>query len=96
MGDFNRRFNLDDEEVWATLDDADHVNDDLTNVTLNKPISCRDNVFDRFIDHIVFGVRAWVFVDDSSFRHMTYRQADEDDWDQISDHCPVIVDMWPD
>jgi hypothetical protein len=34
------------------------------------------------------------WVDRSSFPHITYRQADKDDWDKISDHCPVAVELW--
>lgn len=58
------------------------------------PVSCRDNEFTEFIDHIVFDKRAIAFVDRSSFRHVTYRQADKPLWNQISDHCPVVVELW--
>ena len=58
------------------------------------PISCRGNDFTRFIDHIVFDQRAVASVEFSSFRHVTFRQADKDAWDRISDHCPVVVDLW--
>ncbi|WP_157679906.1 hypothetical protein [Nitrosococcus watsonii] len=37
---------------------------------------------------------AMAFVDPSSFRHVTYRQADRPVWDKISDHCPVVVELW--
>jgi endonuclease/exonuclease/phosphatase family metal-dependent hydrolase len=33
-------------------------------------------------------------VDRTSFRHLTYRQADKGAWDQLSDHCPVLVELW--
>ena len=49
------------------------------------PISSRDNEFTTFIDQIVFGKRAWEWVDLSSFKHMTYREADKEQWDKISD-----------
>jgi endonuclease/exonuclease/phosphatase family metal-dependent hydrolase len=62
--------------------------------TENMPISCRDNQFKRFIDHIVFDKRAVAFADRTSFRHMTYRQDDRDVWPVISDHCPVIIELW--
>ena len=48
----------------------------------------------EFIDHIVFDKRSIVYVDRSSFRQVTYRQADMPDWNKISDHCPVVVEMW--
>jgi len=94
MGDFNRRLNMPGDNVWAELDDAQPPDADLTAVTEDRPISCRDNQFTTFIDHIVFDLRAIAFVDRSSFRQMTFRQADRDNWDRISDHCPVIVELW--
>lgn len=94
LGDFNRRLNLPDDIVWTNLDDADPPNADLTSITDDMPISCRDNRFTTFIDHIVFDKRAIDLVDRTSFRHVTYRQADAEVWDKISDHCPVTVEMW--
>lgn len=94
LGDFNRRFNLDGDLVWAELDDLQPANSDLKTVTENMPISCRDNEFTEFIDHIVLVKRASEWFDHTSFRHITYRQADKDVWDKISDHCPVAVDLW--
>lgn len=96
LGDFNRRFNMPGDSVWTTLDDGVPANADLTSITNNMPISCRDNEYTSFIDHIVFDARAVDRVDVSSFRHMTYRQDDRLVWDKISDHCPVVVEMWTD
>ena len=94
LGDFNRRLNEELDIAWAELDDATPPNADLTSVTAEMPISCRGNEFTRFIDHIVVDKRAAAAVELSSFRHVTFRQADSDDWDRISDHCPVVVDLW--
>jgi endonuclease/exonuclease/phosphatase family metal-dependent hydrolase len=94
LGDFNRRFNRPEDLVWTNLDDAEPPNADLTAITEHMPISCRDNKFTDFIDHLVFDKRAIAFVDRSSFRHVTYRQADREVWNKISDHCPVVVEMW--
>jgi len=94
LGDFNRRFNEAGDTVWSNLDDSDPPNSDLLAVTQDMPISCRDNRFTTFIDHIVVDRRAAEFVDRSSFRHVTYRQADKPVWDKISDHCPVVVELW--
>jgi hypothetical protein len=33
-------------------------------------------------------------VDRSSFRQITYRQADTAVWAKLSDHCPVLVELW--
>lgn len=94
LGDFNRRLNMSNDSVWKELDDSDPPDADLNSVTKDMPISCRDNKYTTFIDHIVFGKRAWQWVDRSSFRHMTYRQDDKEKWDKVSDHCPVVVEMW--
>ena len=93
LGDFNRRFNQAGDRVWADLDDAQPPNADLTAVTENHPTSCRDNRYPDYIDHLVFDKRSITFVDGSSFLHQNYRQEDQEVWDAISDHCPVIVDM---
>lgn len=59
------------------------------------PISCRDNAsFTEFIDHMLFDKRAAAFIDRSSFRQITFRHADKADWDKISDHCPIMVELW--
>ena len=94
LGDFNRRFNVPADTVWAEIDDANPANADLTALTQNMPISCRSNEYTEFIDHIVLDHRAANWVDRSSFRHINFRQADKDDWDKISDHCPVAVELW--
>jgi endonuclease/exonuclease/phosphatase family metal-dependent hydrolase len=48
----------------------------------------------EFIDHIVVDPRVLPWVDRSSFRQVTYRQADKAVWGQLSDHCPVLVELW--
>ena len=80
--------------VWADLDDSEPANADLTALTLDMPISCRDNTYPEFIDHIVVDRRVRPWVDRTPFRQVTYRQADKGVWDQLSDHCPVQVELW--
>ena len=82
------------DRVWADLDDGEPANADLTALTQEMPVSCRDNTFTEFIDHIVVDRRVLPWVDRSSFRQITYRQADKAVWDQLSDHCPVLVELW--
>jgi endonuclease/exonuclease/phosphatase family metal-dependent hydrolase len=94
LGDFNRRLTLTGDTFWTAIDDGQPANADLTAITQDMPISCRDNEFTEFIDHIVFDARSIAFVDRSTFRHVTYRQADKPVWDQLSDHCPVVVDLF--
>ncbi|HEX2227579.1 MAG TPA: hypothetical protein VHM64_10575 [Candidatus Binatia bacterium] len=94
LGDFNRRFNLPGDTIWTEIDDANPANADLLAVTQDMGVSCRNNEFTEFIDHIVVDRRAAKWVDRSSFRHVTFRQADKDVWEKISDHCPVAVELW--
>jgi endonuclease/exonuclease/phosphatase family metal-dependent hydrolase len=94
LGDFNRRFNVPGDQVWADRDDREPENAELTTVTKDMPVSCRDNEFTAFIDHIMFDRRAAAWAERTSFRQLTYRQADRAVWDQISDHCPIMVELW--
>jgi endonuclease/exonuclease/phosphatase family metal-dependent hydrolase len=94
LGDFNRRFTQPGDRVWADLDDGEPTNADLTTVTQDMPISCRDNIFPECIDHLVVDRRVLPWVDRTSFRQVTYRQADTAVWGQISDHGPVLVERW--
>jgi endonuclease/exonuclease/phosphatase family metal-dependent hydrolase len=94
LGDFNRRLNEPGDLVWAELNDGESPNGNLTAVTEHMPISCRNNEFTAFIDHIVTDARASAFVDRSSFRHVTFRLEDRPVWHLISDHCPVVVELW--
>jgi endonuclease/exonuclease/phosphatase family metal-dependent hydrolase len=50
LGDFNRRLNQAGDKMWADLDDGDPPNADLTALTQEMPVSCRDNHFIEFID----------------------------------------------
>jgi endonuclease/exonuclease/phosphatase family metal-dependent hydrolase len=94
LGDFNRRFNVPNDKVWADLDDGEPANADLTTLTQDMPVSCRDNTIPEFIDHIVVDRRVLPWVDRTSVHHISYRQADKAVWDQLSDHCPVAVELW--
>jgi endonuclease/exonuclease/phosphatase family metal-dependent hydrolase len=94
LGDFNRRFTQPTDRVWADLDDGEPANADLTALTQDMPISCRDNKYPEYIDHIVVDRRVLPWVDCASFRQLTYRQADKAVWDRLSDHCPVLVELW--
>jgi hypothetical protein len=53
LEDFKRRLNQSGGRVWAKLDNGEPAKADLTTVTQDMPISCGDNKFTEFIDHIV-------------------------------------------
>jgi endonuclease/exonuclease/phosphatase family metal-dependent hydrolase len=93
LGDFNRRLNQPGDRVWADLGDGEPANADLMALTQDMPVGCRDNHFTEFIDHIVVDPRVLAWVDRLSFRQNTYRQADKAVWGQLSDHCPVAVEL---
>ena len=80
LGGFNRRFTQPNDRVWADLDGGRPANADLTALTQDMPISCRDNKFTEFIDHIVVDRRVRPWVDRTSFRQVTDRQADTPVW----------------
>ncbi|MBB6521460.1 endonuclease/exonuclease/phosphatase family protein [Pseudoteredinibacter isoporae] len=94
LGDFNRRVNAVGDLVWRAWDDREPANADLTSITADMPISCRDNRYTTFIDHIVLDKRAANWFDQASFRHVNFRQADKRKWNKISDHCPIVGELW--
>lgn len=93
LGDFNRRFNKPEDKVWQEIDDGEPIHADLTTVTFGKNVNCRDNRYPDFIDHIVLDNRAIEWVDLTSFQNINYDHSSSSDWNQISDHCPVVIDL---
>ena len=65
--------------VSKAHDDGEPANAALTTLTQDMPVSCRDNAFTGFIDHLV-DRRVPPWVDRGSFRQVTYRQADKAVW----------------
>jgi hypothetical protein len=51
-------------------------------------------MFTEFIDHIVVDRRGLPWGDRTSLRQVTYRQQDKAVCDQLSDHRPVLVELW--
>ena len=94
LGHVNRRFTQPNERVWADLDTGEPANANLTALTQDMPVSCRNNAFTEGIDQIVVDGRVLPSVDRTSFRQMTCPQADKAVWAQLSDHCPVLVELW--
>ena len=92
-GDFNRRLNESGDRFWRDLNDGEPANTELYAVTRNMPVNCRDNRFTRFIDHIVLGKLARPRAEDSSFRQVNFRVQDKSKWNQLSDHCPIVLDL---
>lgn len=80
------------ERAWTEVDDGEPAHADLTTLTRDLPIGCRDNAFPECIDHIVVGPQALPGADRASFRHATYRQANEATGPDL--HPPVPVEPW--
>jgi exonuclease III len=101
LGDFNRRFEVEDEKgyteeqgLWATIDDPGATNpyEDLTRLNDNLTPQCWSAHFSDFIDHIIVDPRAKDMVVHNSFNEMLYSQSSYNDYYQIlSDHCPISV-----
>lgn len=64
------------------------VERDIMSPRTPRPATCQR-------PHRLFNRRAIAFVDRSSFRHVTYRQDDRPNWNRISDHGAVVVEMDP-
>jgi hypothetical protein len=57
-------------------------------------VNCRENTFTEFTDHIIIDRRVLPRIDRTSFRQVTCRQLDKAVRDRLSDHCPVVVELW--
>ncbi|QHI96356.1 endonuclease/exonuclease/phosphatase family protein [Aristophania vespae] len=86
LGDFNRRFTLQDPAFISLREDAP-----LTLVTAGLASPCQGG--SRFIDHIILGGKAQKWLVPDSLRVMTY-QLDRDT-KRLSDHCPVSIKLDP-
>ena len=93
LGDFNRLLD-DGDEVWRTLDDHEPAGLTLRRTKPALGSLCASQRKPRpFIDHIVLGGSAvdWLVTD--SFRELRYDEADKRAHLQISDHCPILVEL---
>ena len=88
LGDFNRRFNIDGDDMWADLDDGDP---DLTKHTVGLTSACMNFRFPEYIDHIVTDTRGTALVRPGSFEQVLFTRVDPDGQARLSDHCPIAV-----
>jgi hypothetical protein len=77
LEDFKRRFHRSGDRGWAEPDDGEPTNADPTTLTQDTPVSCRDNTFTELMDHTVVDRRVLPWVDRTSCRQVTCRQADK-------------------
>ena len=95
LGDFNRRLQPNDLEVWLAWDDLDPKGLDLHVAALEaeggpRSPQCNGGKYPDFIDHVVLSDRAFRRWDRSTFRELAYAELGDA---APSDHCPVAVNI---
>jgi endonuclease/exonuclease/phosphatase family metal-dependent hydrolase len=88
LGDFNRRFNIADDDMWRELDDGDP---DLAKHTEGLMSTCLNLQFPDYIDHIVTDVQGTALVQSGSFEQVLFTTVDPGGGADLSDHCPIAV-----
>jgi endonuclease/exonuclease/phosphatase family metal-dependent hydrolase len=104
LGDFNRRLQQErgparnaegaTRNLWAEIDDADPPEADLTDAAEGSPfVNCTPlQRFDSYIDHILLSKSLAERRVPGPLGRVTYEPA-EATRRQLSDHCPVFVDL---
>ena len=95
LGDFNRRLQPNDLEVWLAWDDLDPKGLDLHIAALEaeggpRSPQCNGGKYPDFIDHVVLSDRAFRRWNRSTFRELAYAELGDA---APSDHCPVAVSI---
>jgi len=97
-GDWNRRMDRTTgvDHIWEAIDDGDPAPLDLTRFPEGIDSPCMSGTLDhrrRPIDFIVFDEQVAAWTDLSSGRIVDLSDADKPHRKQISDHCPVVLDL---
>lgn len=92
MGDFNRRFNIENDDFWQEIDDGMPANADLVRVTENRCSDCWNGKYPEYIDHIVFGQQTAQWWNPDSFQELLYNQPQSQP-DRLSDHCAIAASL---
>lgn len=98
-GDWNRRIDIHgaQDHLWGEIDDGDPAPLDLFRFPENMTSPCLFRTPDhrpRPIDFIVLDEQAARWVDVSSAAIVDFREEDKPARRQISDHCPVTLDLF--
>lgn len=91
FGDFNRRMDIEGDDLWDEIDDGHPTGLDLVRVNAGIRPPCWNHQYDEFIDHIVVDSRAQKLVLPETVEQLVYDQADAQFKDVLSDHCPLSV-----
>jgi len=97
LGDFNRRFDIDDdfadasESLWQEIDDSKPEGLDLTRTNEDIKSNCWGGNYPVYIDHLVFDGLANSWVQKDTFEQLVFDEADSTY--NLSDHCPISVSV---
>jgi len=99
LGDFNRRFAIDienvlaeDQGLWQAIDDEG--NEDLWTPTLTKNSKCWGGYYKDYIDHIVLDPRAKTKFVKGSFSQLVFDGKYTKELSRsLSDHCPISIKL---
>ena len=86
-GDFNRRFEMDGDEVWLGLNDGDPYALHIAGAGIRP--SC-DPRYSEFIDFLVLNEHAFTRKVTGSFSETTFTETGPM---RPSDHCPILVEI---
>lgn len=92
MGDFNRRFNLENDDFWTEIDDSNPSNADLVRATQDRCSNCWNGEYPEYIDHIVFDQQTAQWWNPDAFQQLLYN-APESQQDYLSDHCAIAASL---
>lgn len=84
LGDFNRRLKADDAFLAGLRQDGP-----LATATAGRASPCWGG--EDFIDQVMAGGAARLWMQPDSLRVLVYREADPDMKERLSDHCPISV-----
>lgn len=93
VGDWNRRMQRPNDDLWADLDDDQPVTVGLEIVDIGAPPKCWGGEFSEFIDHIVVDGDAASMIVPSSAGQLVYNYGHLDFKGVLSDHCPIFVSI---
>ncbi len=105
LGDFNRRISLETGAArdaagrplnfWAEINDSDPPDAALTAVTLGAPFKkcIATDEYDSYIDLVVLGRKLATDIVPGSFQRVVYSDDDAGRYNQLSDHCPVGIEL---
>ena len=74
VGDFNRRFNIKNDDFWAEIDDGEPLGLDLIRATGGFSSECWGGEYPDYIDHIVYGLEVKKWVLEGSFGQLVYKE----------------------